>query len=247
MTARASSCSVQPSRYKSLLTRVRCKFSSWLRHGVRYARFIGRWLPLLSQIGSAGTMLSFPRCGRQLTRIGALVLVASAAAGCGTSWPRLPHTPTGSATTAAISAPSSLLKDGQSATVEFNAGEIPGASPAYKLRITVIEISEGGASTDGGVPYYLRYRIRNLGRDLPDAAAGLLAPEVKTADGTVGLAECLGAGCAARSSPCPQTLPSQPFPHGKTQNSCATYYLPSPPLGVVYGSGDSAYVTASVN
>jgi len=187
-------------------------------------------------------MLSVSSHGHR-TRIGAaVVLFGLAAAGCGRSGSQTPQTVHHSHTIAARRAHPNVLKVGGSETVKFAVPSPLGMlSPTTKLRITVIEITTGGPAPGGFRQYYVRYRITDLGRNLPVGRTQLgFLPDLKTTDGLESSATCLGSDCD-ESPACPQTLPSRVLKHGKTWTMCGLYILPAPPSGVVYG-GDTVSV-----
>lgn len=178
----------------------------------------------------------------------AAVLVGLPAAGCGQSASEPSHEPVHRATPVARHAAVHVLKIRRPATVEVQPpGPLGVFSPTAKLRITVTGLTRGALVPGGFRQYYLRYRVTNLGHNLPVAATQfVLTPDLKTAGGLEGSGMCLGSGCTASSPSCPQTPPSHAFPHGKTWDLCSVYLLSAPPSGVVYGpDGDSVSVTAA--
>src|SRR5579863_590220 len=190
-------------------------------------------------------MPGFLSYGRPPARLAAVIVVASVACGCGAQSP-IHHRTTAPRNT--TTTPSSyVLKYGQVASVEYQPGLVPEVPPNYKLRITVLGIARGAATPAAeGLPYYLRYRITNLGRNLPATAAYLLAPEPNSNHGAVIIGGCMGSGCGIASGPCPPTPPPDPFPRGKTWTSCSTYYLPKAPSGAVYRSNIEQLSAATV-
>jgi hypothetical protein len=149
----------------------------------------------------------------------------------------------GTTSGAGITAPGATLPVGQTATVPFqDPGTISKTAPSYKLMVTVDSISKASLSDFKGIeldanekastPYYVRFKITNVGSgDLGTKAEAAIEGVDNTGEGQTSVT------FIGDFPPCNDTTPPKPFTHGKTWSTCQVYMVPGGITAAQYDGG----------
>lgn len=146
---------------------------------------------------------------------------------------------------ALVTRPGTRLRFGQSATVPYQAPQaFPGLVPQYMLRVTVLGLSRAPRSivagqSVAGFPYYLRFRITNVGRRALPEQQNQADPEVMGAAAFFG--SFLGNDSGCRTSSPPVRL--RP---GQTWTSCDAVIVPGSANRAKYTGQVPAYISSPV-
>jgi hypothetical protein len=162
--------------------------------------------------------------------------------------------PTSGAATGAgaITRPGASLAVGETATVPFqNPDSLSHAAPPDKLRVTVVSITKASfsdfrgikldASEKAGTPYYLRFKITNVGQgDLGSTTGGAISGVDNTGQ------DASSVIFFGDFPPCENTVAPKPFTHGKTWSTCYVYLVPGGITGADYTGFVSNYIESPV-
>jgi hypothetical protein len=190
------------------------------------------------------------------------VSVILAAAGCGggstsssgSAGAGAASTSVGGATTppGGITKPGATLAVGQTARVPFRSPDsLSNAAPPYKLQVTVLSITRGSfsdfkgvqldASEKAGTPYYLRFKVTNVGNgDLGSNTGGAISGVDDTGQ------DASSVTFFGSFPPCDETPPPKPFTRGKTWSSCYVYLVPGGIIGAHYNGFVDSYIESPV-
>jgi hypothetical protein len=179
--------------------------------------------------------------------------IALAAGGCGGSsgTPSSAGPATSNAAPRGITPPGAKLAIGQTATVPF---QKPGSStnaPPYRIQVTIESITKASrsdfngiqldAAEKAGTPYYVRFKITNIG----DGDLGANAEAAVSGLDDSG-SERTSVTFIGRFPPCNDTDPPKPFTRGRTWSTCQVYLVPGGITGADYSGSVESYVESPV-
>jgi hypothetical protein len=152
----------------------------------------------------------------------------------------------------ATTKPGATLAVGETATVPFqNPDSLSQAAPPYKLRVTVVSITKApfsdfngiklDASEKAGTPYYLRFKITNVGQgDLASMTGGAISGVDNTGQ------DASSVIFFGDFPPCENTAAPKPFTHGKTWSTCYVYLVPGGITAAHYNGFVQSYIESPV-
>jgi hypothetical protein len=187
--------------------------------------------------------------------------VALAATGCGggsassssSSPAASPSTPAGGSTTTAggITKAGAKLAVGQTATMPYQSPDsVSNAAPPFRAQVTVMSITKASlsdfkgvqldATQKAGTPYYVRFKITNVGNgDLGNPGGAISGVDNTGQDASS--VTFLGS-----FPPCDSKVPPKPFTHGKTWSACSVYLVPGGINAVRYNGFVTSYIESPV-
>jgi hypothetical protein len=187
--------------------------------------------------------------------------IGLAMAGCGggsagsssSSPAAAPSTTAGGASTTAggITKAGTKLAVGQTATLPYQSPDsVSNAPPPYRAQVTVISITKASISDFNGVqldatqkagtPYYVRFKITNVGNgDLGNPGGAISGVDNTGQDASS--VTFLGS-----FPPCDYKVPPKPFTHNKTWSVCSVYLVPGGINAVRYNGFVTSYIESPV-
>jgi hypothetical protein len=158
----------------------------------------------------------------------------------------------GGATTAGgITKAGAKLAVGQTATVPYKSPDsVSNAPPPYRLQVTVVSITKASfsdfkgiqldATEKAGTPYYLRFKMTNVGSgDLGNPGGAISGVDNTGQDASS--VTFLGS-----FPPCDYKVPPKPFTHNKTWSTCSVYLAPGGITSVHYNGFVPSYIESPV-
>lgn len=188
--------------------------------------------------------------------------IALAVAGCGSSSASssssspggaTQSTSAGGATTTAggITKAGAKLAVGQTATVPFKSPDsLPNAAPKYKVQVTIVSITKASfsdfkgiqldATEKAGTPYYLRFKITNVGNGDLGNPGGAIAGVDNTGQ------DASSVTFLGSFPPCDDKLLPKPFTRTKTWSTCYVYLVPGGITAAHYNGFVQSYIESPV-
>ena len=158
----------------------------------------------------------------------------------------------GTSTTAAgTTKAGATLAIGQSATVPYQSPDsVSNAPPPYKVKVTVTSLTKASfsdfkgiqldASQKAGTPYYLKFKMTNVGDgDLGNPGGAISGVDNTGQDATS--VTFLGS-----FPPCDDGPPPKPFTRNKTWSTCYVYLIPGGITSVHYNGFVQSYIESPV-
>jgi hypothetical protein len=158
----------------------------------------------------------------------------------------------GTATTAGgITTAGAKLAIGQTATVPYKSPDsVSNGPPPYRVQVTVMSITKASlsdfkgiqldATEKAGTPYYLRFKMTNIGSgDLGNPGGAISGVDNTGQDASS--VTFLGS-----FPPCDYKVPPKPFTHNKTWSTCSVYLVPGGITSVHYNGFVTSYIESPV-